>query len=150
MKRIFIAISFLTGVVIQSAGQDYPTMADEYCNCFGKLKDSMDVEFQNTLMKVATDSNVKKAFESALNGMTADKRMRFATQLEFIGRSMETEDNEAGKCGAALDAKYKKYNDTAEKEKTFNTKMIAELNKKNECRFLASLITFALAFGEED
>ncbi len=148
MKRLFIAIILLTGIVFQSYSQDYPVIAKEYCDCFSKLQDSMEAEFQAALMRVAVDTNVKKAFQKELQAMDADKRMRFAKQLEFIGTSMETANNEAGKCGAALDARYKKYSDTPEKEKLFNSKMLAELNKKNECKFLASLLTFALAFGD--
>ena len=117
MKKTFLIILWLTGIVLQSHAQDYPVIAKEYCDCFAKVKDSMEAEFQKILMKVAADSNVRKAFETELNALSADKRMRFATQLEFIGNSMESEDNEAGKCGAKLDVKYKKYNDTAEKEK---------------------------------
>ena len=149
MKRTLIIILCYTGIAFQTTAQDYPVIAKEYCDCFAKLKDSMEVEFQKILMKVAADSNVRSAFETELNAMSADKRMRFATQLEFIGNSMESGDNEAGKCGAKLDLKYKEYNDTSEKEKVFNSKMIAELNKKSECKFLASIVTFALAFSDE-
>ena len=150
MKKIFIAAVLLIGVALHTYAQDYPVISKEYCDCFSKLKDSMEVEFQNIVMKVAVDTNSKKAFQNELKALDTDKRKRFGTQLEYIGRSMETADNDAGKCGAALDAKYKQFNETPEKEKIFNTKMIEELYKNSECKFLAALVKFALEFSEED
>jgi hypothetical protein len=67
-----------------------------------------------------------------------------------MGTSLDSEDTEAGKCGMALDTKYEKHNDTAEKEKDFNTKMAGELKKNRDCEFIWAITVFALAFSDED
>jgi len=150
VKVFFIAIVLLSGAALNANAQDYPTVAKEYCDCFEKLKDSVDAEFQQVLQRVVKQSNIKTAFQAEMQAMEAGKRVKFAQQLEYIGTSMESDDNDAGKCGLTLDEKYKKYNDSPAKEKEFNSKMITELEKLGNCKFLAALTRFALAFSDED
>ena len=53
MKKIFIAIALLTGISLQSNSQDFVVISKEYCDCFKKLKDTMDTEFRDLLVRVA-------------------------------------------------------------------------------------------------
>ena len=64
-----------------------------------------------------------------MSGLEVPKQARLAGQLEALGSSMDSEDTKAGRCGIALDEKYEKYIDTAEKEKNFITKMTAGMKK---------------------
>ena len=109
----------------------------------------MDAEFQQILIRVVKQADIKTAFKTEMNALAADKKLKFGQQLELIGTTMQSEDNAAGKCGNALDAKYKQYNDTPEKEKTFTAKMLEELDKI-DCKFLSSLTRFALALSDEE
>ena len=64
-----------------------------------------------------------------MNGLDVTKQTRLAGQLEALGSGMDSEDIEGGRWGSALDEKYEKYIDTAEKEKNFITKMTAGMKK---------------------
>lgn len=150
MKKIFIAIVLLTGIVIQSKGQDYPVIAKEYCDCFKKVKDTMDTEFRELLIRVAKQPDVKTAFIKEMNSLNVTKQSRLAAQLEALGTSMDSEDTDAGRCGIALDKKYERYIETPEKEKDFINKMTAEMKKNKNCEFVWAVSIFALAFGEEE
>ena len=150
MKKFFIAIVLLSGVVVQSKSQNYPIIAKEYCDCFLKLKDTMDTEFRELMIRVAKQTDVKAAFIKEMNGLDKAKQARLAGQLEALGTSMDSEDTEAGRCGIALDEKYEKYIDTAEKEKNFITKITAEMKKSKDCEFIWAVSIFALVFGNEE
>ena len=149
MKKIFIAIVLLTGIAIQSKSQDYTVIAKEYCDCYKKLKDTMYVEFRELLIRVAKQTDIKAAFAKEMNRLDATKQKMLADQLEALGSSMDSEDTEAGRCGIALDKKYEKYIETAEKEKDFTIKMTAELKKNKSCEFLWAVSVFALAFSDD-
>jgi hypothetical protein len=150
MKNIFIAIVLFAGVAIQSKSQDYPVIAKEYCSCFKKLKDTMDAEFRELLIRVAEQTDVKAAFIKEMNSLNVSKQKMLADQLEALGASMDSEETEAGRCGMALDKKYDKYIDTPEKEKDFTIKMTAEMKKNKDCEFLWAVSVFALTFGEDE
>jgi len=150
MKKFFIAILLLIGVASRSSAQDYPVAAKEYCNCFAKLKDTLDPEFRALMIRVAKATDVKSAFIKEMTALEAPKQQKLGEQLEALGVSLDSEDTEAGKCGIVLDKKYEKYNDTPEKEKDFNSKMAVELKKNKDCEFLWAVTVFALAFGDED
>jgi hypothetical protein len=150
MKKIFIAVVLFTGIAIQSRSQDYTVIAKEYCDCFRKVKDTMDTEFRELMIRVAKQTDVKAAFIKEMNGLDLAKQSRLAGQLEALGTSMDSEDTEAGRCGIALDEKYEKYIDTAEKEKNFITKMTAEMKKNKDCEFIWAVSIFALAFGDKE
>lgn len=150
MKKIFIAILLFTGIAFQSNGQDFTVIAKEYCDCFSKLKDTMDAEFRTLLIRVAKSTDIKKAFDKEINSLDPEKQQRLGEQLEALGTSLDSDETEAGRCGMALDKKYEKYNDTTEKEKDFNTKMAVELKKNKDCEFIWAISVFALAFTEED
>ena len=150
MKKIFIAIVLLIGITIQSKSQDYPVIAKEYCDCFKKSKDTMDVEFRELLIRVAKQTDVKAAFIKEMNALDVTKQSRLAAQLEVLGSNMDSDKTEAGRCGIALDEKYEKYIETAEKEKDFTIKMTAELKKNKNCEFLWAVSVFALAFGDDE
>ena len=149
MKKIFIAIVLLTGIAIQSKSQDYTVIAKEYCDCYKKLKDTMYVEFRELLIRVAKQTDIKAAFAKEMKRLDATKQKMLADQLEALGSSMDSEDTEAGRCGIALDKKYEKYIETAEKEKDFTIKMTAELKKNKSCEFLWAVSVFALAFSDD-
>jgi hypothetical protein len=150
MKKIFIAIVLFTGIAFQSGAQDHAVAAKEYCDCFSKLKDTLDPEFRSMLIRVAKETDVKSAFIKEMTSLDAVKQQRLGAQLEMIGTSIDSEETEAGRCGIALDKKYVKYNDTPQKEKDFNNKMAAELKKLKDCEFVWAVTVFALAFGDED
>jgi hypothetical protein len=150
MKKFFIAIILFTGIAFQSNGQDYAVIAKEYCDCFKKMKDTMDTEFRELLIRVAKQPDIKAAFAKEMNGLEATKRRRIGEQLEMMGTSIESEETEAGKCGKKLDIKYEKHTDTPEKEKAFDLKLISELKKNKDCEFLWAVSVFALAFSDED
>jgi len=150
MKKIFIAIVLLAGIALQSNSQDYVSISKEYCDCFKKLKDTMDTEFRELLIRVAKQTEVKAAFIKEMNGLDVTKQARLAQQLEGLGSSLDSEDTEAGRCGIKLDEKYEKYIETPEKEKDFTLKISAEMKKSKECEFVWAVSVFALAFGEED
>ncbi|HEV8273531.1 MAG TPA: hypothetical protein VGQ04_19590 [Chitinophagaceae bacterium] len=150
MKKIFIAIVLLTGIAIQSKSQDYTVIAKEYCDCYKKLKDTMDVEFRELLIRVARQTDIKAAFAKEMNSLDATKQKMLADQLEALGSSMDSENTEAGRCGIALDKKYEKYIETAEKEKDFTIKMTTELKKNKSCEFLWAVSVFAMAFSDDE
>jgi len=150
MKKIFIAIVLLTGIAIQSKSQDYPVIAKEYCDCFTKLKDTMDTEFRELMIRVAKQTDIKAAFIKEMNALDVTKQSRLAVQLEALGTSMDSEDTEAGRCGIKLDKKYEKYIETPEMEKNFTIKIADELKKNKNCEFIWAVSVFALAFGQED
>ena len=150
MKRFFMAIILFTGITFQSNGQDHSVAAREYCDCFKMMKDTMDTEFRELLVRVAKQPDIKAAFAKEMTGLDATKQRRLGEQLELMGTNIESEDTEAGKCGTKLDAKYKKYTDTPSKEKAFDLKVVSELKKHKDCEFLWAVSVFALAFVEED
>ncbi len=149
MKKIFIAIIFLSAIALQSNGQDYTTIAKEYCDCFKKMKDTMDTEFRQLLIRVAKQADVKAAFAKEMNGLDVSKQRMLGEQLEMLGSGIESDETEAGKCGKKLDVKYEKLTDTAEKEKAFDLKVVGELKKHKDCEFLWAVTVFALAFTED-
>ena len=150
MKRALIVIALITGFAFCVSAQDYAIAAKEYCDCFAKLKDTLDPEFRALMIRVAKATDVKSAFIKEMTALEAPKQQKLGEQLEALGVSLDSEDTEAGKCGIVLDKKYEKYNDTPEKERDFNNKMAAELKKNKPCEFLWAVTVFALAFGDED
>src|SRR4030095_9438332 len=90
MKRIFIVIVLFTGIAIQSRSQDYTVIAKEYCDCFRKVKDTMDTEFRELMIRVAKQTDVKAAFIKEMNGLDLAKQSRLAGQLEALGTSMDS------------------------------------------------------------
>ena len=150
MKNFFIAILLLIGVASRSSAQDYAVAAKEYCDCFAKLKDTLDPEFRSLMIRVAKATDVKSAFTKEMTALEAPRQQKLGEQLEALGVSLDSEDTEAGKCGIVLDKKYEKFNDTPQKEKDFNNKMAVELKKNKDCEFLWAVTVFALAFGDED
>ena len=149
MKKIFIAVVFLSAVALESNGQDYTTIAKEYCDCFKKMKDTMDTEFREILIRVAKQADVKDAFTKEMSGLDATKQRRLGEQLTMLGTNIQSEQTEAGQCGKKLDDKYEKLTDTAEKEKAFDLKVVGELKKHKDCEFLWAVSVFALAFTED-
>src|SRR5512138_2930241 len=127
MKKFFIIIALCGGFAFQSIGQDYAVVAGEYCNCYKKLNDTISVEFQQLIIRVAKSDDPKKAFTKELEKLDAPKRQELSQQLSMLGSIMDSKDTEAGRCGLALDKKYEKYNDSPLKEKEFNKKMSEEL-----------------------
>jgi hypothetical protein len=151
MKRLFIAIVLCAGFSFCSVAQDYAAVAGEYCNCYKKLSDTISVEFQQLLIRIAkSEDGPKKAFAKEMEKLDAPKRQELSEQLAMLGSIMDSEETVAGRCGLALDKKYEKYNDTPTKEKEFNKKMTEELKKGKDCEFLWAVSVFALAFSEED
>ena len=148
MKRIFIVIVFLSAIAFESKGQEYSAIAKEYCDCFKKMKDTMDTEFREILIRVAKQADVKSAFAKEMNGLDVSKQRMLGEQLERLGTNIESEETEAGKCGKKLDVKYEKLTDTPEKEKAFDLKVVSELKKHKDCEFLWAVSVFALAFTE--
>ena len=73
------------------------------------MKDTMDTEFRELLIRVAKQTDIKAAFVKEMNALDVAKQKRLAEQLEALGTSMESEETEAGRCGIALDKKYEKY-----------------------------------------
>lgn len=149
MKKIFIAIVVFTGFAFESNSQDYVSISKEYCDCFKKLKDTMDAEFRDLLIRVAKQADVKNAFAKEMNSLDSPKQKRLAEQLEALGTSLESEETESGRCGMALDKKYDQYIDTPKKEMDFTVKLTDELKKNKTCEFLWAVSVFALAFSEE-
>ena len=150
MKIFFIIVVLSIGTAFHSAAQDYGVIAGEYCNCYKKLSDTISPEFQQLLIRVAKSDDPKKAFTKEIEKLDAPKKQALSQQLEMLGSIMDSAENEAGRCGLALDKKYEKYNDTPAKEKDFNKKMADELKKGGDCEFLWAVSVFALAFGDED
>lgn len=143
LALLFFAVSFFANA------QDYKAIAGEYCNCFQKIKDTMNVEFQDLIIRISKEKDVKKAFNEELQKLTPEKIMLFSEQLTAVGTEMDAEDSEAGKCGSELDDKYRDLIETPEKEKVFTNKMADEMNKVEKCKFIAAIIIFASAFSQE-
>ena len=150
MKMFLILFILATSLSFQTKAQDYPVAAREYCDCFKRMKDTMDAEFRLLLIRVAKQPNVKDAFTKEMNGLDATKQRRLGEQLQVLGGSMDSEDTESGRCGIALDKKYEEYIATAEKEMAFTKKLITELSKNKDCEFLWAVSIFALAFSDDD
>ncbi|HET6724183.1 MAG TPA: hypothetical protein VFH07_15595, partial [Chitinophagaceae bacterium] len=98
MKKIFIAIVLFTGFAFQSNGQDYASISKEYCDCFKKLNDTMDMEFRDLLIRVAKQDDVKTAFAQEMTSLDSPKQKRLAEQLEALGTGLESEETQAGRC----------------------------------------------------
>ena len=121
MKKLFIVIVLCAGFSFYSDAQDYTVVAGEYCNCYKKLSDTISVEFQQLLIRIAkSEDGPKKAFAKEIEKLDAPKRQELSEQLAMLGSIMDSEETVAGRCGLALDKKYEKYNDTPSKEKEFN------------------------------
>ena len=71
MKRIFIVIVLFAGIASRSNAQDYPVVAKEYCDCFKQLKDTMDTEFRELLIRVAKQADIKEAFSKEMTSLDA-------------------------------------------------------------------------------
>lgn len=149
MKKILFVV-LLAGWALLSNGQNYPVIAKEYCDCLQKLKDTMNKEYQDIMIRVSKKNNLQDSFTAEMQALSIEKRKEFAGQLELLGTKIDSDDNEAGRCGIALDKKYEAYNDTPEKEKAFNKKMAEELKKNQNCEFFAAIVMFVLAFDEEE
>src|SRR5688572_16280811 len=149
MKKIFIAIVLLSAIALQSTGQDHTVIAKEYCDCFKMMKDTMDTEFRELLIRVAKQADVKAAFAKEMNSLDVSKQRMLGEQLEMLGTGIASDDTEAGKCAKKLDIKYEKLTDTPEKERAFDVKVIGELKKHKDCEFLWAVSVFALAFTED-
>jgi hypothetical protein len=147
MKKIILAFLLIMGVSFFSYSQDYPVIAKEYCNCFTSTQDSMDAEFRQILIKVSKQPDIKKAFLDEMKNMGEEKGQRFAQQLEIIGNSMNSNETAAGRCGIALDEKYKEYISTPEKEKEFYEKIIQALKGMKDCEFFTAIMVFSFAFA---
>lgn len=150
MKKLFIVTVLCFGFAVYSSAQDYAVIAGEYCGCYKKLNDTISPEFQQLLIRIAKSDDPKKAFTKELEKLDAPKRQELSQQLSMLGTIMDSDGNEAGRCGLALDKKYEKYNDTPSKEKEFSKKMAGELKKGKDCEFLWAVSVFALAFSEEE
>lgn len=149
MKKFFIIIGLCAGMVFKSYTQDYAVVANEYCNCYKKLSDTISPEFQQLIIRVAKNTDPKTAFTAEIEKLDAPKRKELSEQLQILGTIMDSEETEAGRCGLTLDKKYKKYNDTPAREKEFNKKMSEQLKSKN-CEFLWAVSVFALAFSDDE
>ena len=147
MKRFFIIIALCAGAMFQSGAQDYDRIANEYCNCYKKLNDTISVEFQQLIIRIAKSNDPKLAFGEEIEKLDAPKRQELSKQLEILGTIMDSEETEAGRCALALDKKYEKYNDTPAREKEFNKKKSDQLKGK-DCEFLWAVSVFALAFSD--
>jgi len=150
MKRIIIAITLVTGLSFCSKAQDYTAAAKEYCDCFRKSKDTMDIEFRQLLIRVAKQPDIKTAFTKEMETLDVSKQKKLGEQLMLLGTAMESDNTESGRCGIMLDAKYKKFNDTPEKEKDFTIKLATQLRNNKDCEFLWAVTVFALAFADGD
>jgi hypothetical protein len=148
MKGIFIGIALIIAVSFSAVGQDYAAAAKEYCDCFKIAKDTMDTEFRELLIRVARQTDIKAAFNNEMKALDLDKQKRLGEQLVTLGAAMQSDQTESGRCGIALDAKYKKYNDSPEKEKDFTNKLAAQFRNNKDCEFLWAITVFALAFGD--
>jgi hypothetical protein len=149
MKKFFITILLLAGIVLKSEAQDYSTISKEYCLCFEKLKDTMKAEYRELIIKATSEVDIKTAFVREAGKLSDEKRKELSIQLSKIGVMMDSDDNEAGKCGIKLDEIYAEYNDTPEKEKVFGDKMIVALKDFPDCAFFNAILKLALAFSEE-
>lgn len=147
MKRFFIIVVVCAVATFESGAQDYAVIANEYCNCYKKLNDTISVEFQQLIIRIAKSNDPKTAFGEEIEKLDAPKRQELSKQLEMLGTIMDSEETEAGRCGLALDKKYEKYNDTPAREKEFNKKMSDHLKGK-DCEFLWAVSVFALAFSD--
>jgi hypothetical protein len=150
MKKTALLLLLMAATAFVSVAQDYPVIAREYCDCFKMLKDTMNSEYREILVRVSKQKDLQEAFSKELQALNTGKRTEFLMQLERIGTQMDSDESEAGRCGMVLDEKYEKHIDTPEKEKKFNARMIEELMKNKDCEFLAAIVSFALAFGEEE
>lgn len=150
MKGIFVGIALMTLISFSAAGQDYAVAAKEYCDCFKVAKDTMDAEFRELLIRVAKQTDIRTAFNNEMKALDLDKQKRLGEQLVTLGAAMQSDQTESGRCGVALDAKYKKYNDTPGKEKDFTNKLAAQFKSNKDCEFLWAVTVFALAFGNDE
>ena len=149
MKRIIIAITLVTGLSFCLTAQDYTAAAKEYCDCFKKSKDTMDTEFRQLIIRVARQPDIKIAFTKEMETLDVNKQKRLGEQLMLLGTAMQSDNTESGRCGTTLDTKYKKFNDTPEKEKDFTNKLATQLKDNKDCEFLWAVTVFALAFSDE-
>jgi hypothetical protein len=149
MKKFFILIVLCAGIMHASYTQDYAVAATEYCDCYKKLSDTISAEFQQLIIRVAKSTEPKTAFAKEIEKLDAPSKKELSEQLVMLGTIMDSDNTEAGRCGLALDKKYKKYNDTPAREKEFNKKMSEQLKNK-DCEFLWAVSVFALAFSDAE
>jgi mRNA-degrading endonuclease RelE of RelBE toxin-antitoxin system len=148
MKKFFIIIVMSAIAAFRLDAQDYPSIAGEYCNCYKKLSDTISSEFQQMIIRVAKSDDPRAAFAKEMEKLDDAKRKQLSEQLEVLGSIMDSQDTEAGRCGLALDKKYKKYCDTPSKEKEFNKKLTDQL-KQEDCEFFWAVSVFAMAFSDD-
>ena len=110
MKEFFILIVVWAGTALSSNAQDYSVVATEYCNCYKKLSDTISDDFQQLMIRVAKSNDLKTAFAKEIEKLDAPARKELTEQLGVLGSIMDSDKTEAGRCGLALDKKYKKYN----------------------------------------
>ena len=150
MKKIFIAIVLFGGIAVPSYCQDYPSIAKESCNCFRKLKDTMDTEFRELLIRVVKEKDIKTAFSKAIDSLSESKKQKFFEQFGTIGENIDSEETEAGRCALSVAKKYdyEKYKGNSQLAKEFTLKLSAELQKGKVCEFLSAIFLYAMAMGE--
>ena len=150
MKRIFIAVILFAGVTIQSNSQNYPVIAKESCDCFKKLKDTMEPEFRELIIRVVKEKDIKTAFSKATDSLSDAKKEKFFNQFGTIGSHMDSEETEEGRCALSIAEKYdyEKYKSNPSLSKEFTTRLSEEMRKNKNCELLAAIFLYALAMSE--
>ena len=150
MKRIFIAVILFAAIAIPSNGQNYPVIARESCDCFKKLKDTMEPEFRELIIRVVKEKDIKAAFSKATESLPEAKREKFFQQFGTIGSNMDSEETETGRCALSIAEKYdyEKYKNDPSLSKEFTTKLSEEMRKNKNCELLAAIFLYALAMSE--
>jgi hypothetical protein len=83
MKKIFFII-LLAGLALSSSGQNYPVIAKEYCDCLQKLKDTMNKEYQDILIRVSKKSNLQEAFTAEMQALSIEKEKSLPDSLNCL------------------------------------------------------------------
>jgi hypothetical protein len=133
MKRNYLLLTVSLAFVLAScstADQKIPTIANDFCNCFGTLEKSMSTELKDIFVKAGDSEDPQAALTKSLMEMDPEKQASITEELQGLS-SVQDPNSEVGKCMAELEKKYK--NEKTRDKKKFGEKLLAELKGKSGC-----------------
>ena len=132
MKRNYFILTVSLAFVLAScatADQKIPTIANDFCNCLGKLEKTMSQELKNLYINAGNSEDPRAALAKAMMELGPEKQASIGEELK--GFAIEDPRSEVGGCMAELQKKYK--DEKTRSKKKFGEKLLAELKSKTGC-----------------
>ena len=139
MKRtvLFALICFIS---IKGISQDYRKIANEYCDCFVSIKDSIHPDFIRYIIAASDSTDFSMKLGKIMENESKNYRETLYIALRRIQRSIFNPSSDVGKCGADLKQKYYQYMYEQAMEREFFKKVINELEQSNQCTFYVAVL----------